>query len=214
MLQGAFRGNLAMFGIPVLTLVYQGNHLGIVGTLMAFMIPELNILAVLAFEVFGIGKGNWGKVFWKILTNPLIIAVCLGLLCNLLRIPLPAFLDTSIQTMASAMSPLAFVALGASFSFVSMRGHMRQLSAILVGKLILLPLMTILLGIFVIGLRGPSLVSAVTLFASPVAVSSVPMSEEMGGDVALAAEAVVLSTLLGVLSVFVWIFVLAFLNMI
>lgn len=212
-LQGVFRGNLAMFGVPVLTLLYDEANLGVMAILLAFMIPELNVLAVLCFEVFSTNsserkKAEWRSVLLSIAKNPLINAIFLGILCNVLYISLPDFIGKTLVSLAQVATPLTFVMLGASFSFASARRNRKTLALILSGKLLVLPLTALIIGI-PMGFRGPMLASAITLFGSPVAVSSVPMTEEMQGDTALASEGVVISTMLGVFTMFIWIFAMS-----
>lgn len=212
MLQGVFRGNLAMFGVPVLTLLYDKSNLGVMAILLAFMIPELNVLAVLCFEVLSNKKAEWKAVILRIVKNPLINAIFLGLIFNCLHIGMPTFVDKTIDSLSAVATPLTFVMLGANFSFASAKRNGRALTLILSGKLLILPLTALFLGISM-GFRGPILASTIILFGSPVAVSSVPMTEEMGGDTDLASEGVIISTLLGVCTMFLWIFGMSYLGL-
>ena len=50
---------------------------------------------------------------------------------------------------------------------------------------------------------GAAFAAMVALFATPVAVSSVPMTQEMGGEVRLAGQLVVWSTLFSILTIFI-----------
>lgn len=211
-LQASFRGNLAMFGVPVLSLLYDGENLGVMAILLAFIIPELNILAVLCFEIFSGKKAHLRQLLSHIARNPLILAILAGIACNLLHIRLPVFLNKSLESLSAAATPLSFVLLGASFRIASARSNRSALTVALFGKLLLFPLIAISFGVL-LGFRGPALASAVTLFGAPVAVSSVPMAEELGGDTALASEAVVLSTILSVFSIFGWILLMSYLRL-
>ena len=211
-LQASFRGNIAMFGVPVLTLLYKGENLGIMAVLLAFMIPELNILAVLCFDIFSLKKTDLKQVLLKIAKNPLICSILLGILFNVLKLDLPGTLDTAVEKIAAVATPLSFVMLGAGFSFRAARSNIKPLSVMLTGKLIIFPAIAMIAGIL-LGLKGPALASAITLFGSPVAVSSVPMADELGGDLQLAGDAVVISTVISVLTMFVWIFLMSALNL-
>ena len=55
---------------------------------------------------------------------------------------------------------------------------------------------------------GAHFAAFVALFATPVAVSSVPMTQEMGGDTALAGQLVVFTTLFSAVSIFLASFLL------
>ncbi|MGB4657745.1 MAG: AEC family transporter, partial [Mobilitalea sp.] len=46
MIQGIFRSNLVIFGIPIVASIYGEEHLGTVSLLAAFTVPLFNILAV------------------------------------------------------------------------------------------------------------------------------------------------------------------------
>ena len=211
-LQASFRGNLAIFGFPVLSLIYDSSQLGVMAVLMAFMIPELNLLAIISFEIFSGNKANLKHVFLHIVKNPLIIAIIFGIAFNLLSVPIPSAVMKAVSSMASVTTPLAFLALGADFSFTTANRNRKAISIALIGKLILLPSLALFSGV-ALGLRGPMLVSAVTLFGAPVAVSSAPMAVEMGGDGELASQAVVLSTLIGAATMFGWIFIMSYFNL-
>jgi len=211
MLQGMFRGNLALFGVPVLMLLYHGEYMGIMSVLLAFIIPEMNILAVLCFSIFSGHRADWKQILKSIATNPLIIAIVLGIVLNLLPVSLPGFLEESIESLSKVATPLSFVLVGAGFTFASARRNRKALTVMLTAKLLILPLVVITAGIL-LGLRGPILASAIILFAAPVAVSSVPMATEMGGDVPLASEAVLISHLIGVGTMFLWIFAMSWLG--
>ena len=73
------------------------------------------------------------------------------------------------------------------------------------GRLIVVPLV-FLSGAVALGIRDVSLATLLAVFASPTAVSSYPMAQQIGGDADFAAAQVVLTTALSGLSVFLWIF--------
>ncbi|MBR2431844.1 MAG: AEC family transporter, partial [Clostridia bacterium] len=55
---------------------------------------------------------------------------------------------------------------------------------------------------------GAQFASFIALFATPVAVSSVPMAQELGGDTTLAGQLVVWTTLFSAASIFIASFLL------
>ena len=61
-----------------------------------------------------------------------------------------------------------------------------------------------LIGIF----NGPHFATFVAVFCTPIAVSSVPMAQEMGADVSLAGQLVVWTTVFSALSIFIASFIL------
>ena len=75
------------------------------------------------------------------------------------------------------------------------------------GKLIITPLIIISISI-AIGIRGVYLGCILAAMASPVAVSSFTMAKEMDGDADLAAQLVIITTLLSLITIFLWVFIL------
>jgi len=212
MVQASFRGNLAIFGFPVLSLMYGSDQLGPVAVLLAFVIPELNILAVLCFEIFSDKKASLRHALMRVAKNPLIISIVVGIIFNLLSIPVPSPVMKTVDALAEVTTPLAFLILGAGFSFSSAKANRKAITVSLLGKLFILPVLALSMGIL-LGLRGPMLAACAVLFGAPVAVSSVPMTSQMGGDEELAGEMVVVSTMLGVFTMFMWIFLMSCLNL-
>ena len=138
-----------------------------------------------------------------IVRNPLIIATALGLLALAAGIQLPPVLDGTLADLAGVATPLALVGLGGTFTFGSVRGCLRPLTAGLLGRLVLAPALTMGISL-ALGFREVELVSLMALFASPAAVSSFVMAEQMESDGELAGQLVVLGSLLSVLTVFGW----------
>jgi len=97
--------------------------------------------------------------------------------------------------------------LGGSFSFSAVSGYWKQLVMGVAGRLIVVPLIFMPIAI-AMGFRNAELVVLMTLFASPTAVSSFTMAQQMGGDAQLAGQQVVFTSLFSVLTIFLWTFVL------
>ena len=100
--------------------------------------------------------------------------------------------------------------LGVQFEFSAVKELKRE---ILFGTLIRTVLVPLLgLGIAFLFLRsrfdGAQFAALVALFATPVAVSSVPMAQEMGADHTLAGQLVVWTTLISAVTVFIASFLL------
>ncbi len=207
MLQGMFRSNFVLFGIPVCTALFGDQAAGLASILIAVIIPLYNVLAVISLEMFNGGRPNVFQILLGIITNPLIIASVLGVLCLSFQIVLPSFLETTVAGLSGIATPLAFVILGASFSFREIGGCIRELCVTLGVKLLFFPILFLGLAIL-LGFRGPQLAVLLTVFASPVAVSSFTMAQQMGGDDKLAGQLVIFSSILSILTMFLFIFLL------
>lgn len=207
MLQGMFRSNFVLFGIPISTALFGDSAAGLAAILIAVIIPLYNGLAVVSLESFNGKKPSFLKILIGIITNPLIISSAIGLLFVAFHITLPSVIYKTVSDLGSIATPLAFVVLGASFSFGEIGSRARPLCLTLGVKLFAYPILFLGLAIL-LGFRGAPLAVLLTVFGSPIAVSSFTMAQQMGGDDKLAGQLVVFSSLLSVLTIFLFIFVL------
>ena len=216
-LQAAFRSNYALVGIPLAQSLFGEAGVTVATLLSAVVIPVLNILAVISLTVFG-GEGerpSVKKVLLGIVKNPLIQSVLLGVCALGVRALLERWgvgfrlsdvkpVYSVMQDLSKLATPLALLCLGAQFEFSAV-SSMRW--AILFGTL-MRTLIVPVLGIgtaflfFRSNFSGAHFAAFVAVFATPVSVSSVPMAQEMGGDVTLSGQLVVWSTLISAFSVF------------
>ena len=103
---------------------------------------------------------------------------------------------------------LAMVILGANLVFSEIRKNRKTITAVLLVRLILLPLVTVPLG-YALGLRGVELFLVLMIFGTPVATASYPMAENMGGDGQLAGQLVFTSTVASLGTIFLFIYAMS-----
>lgn len=207
MIQGMFRSNFVLFGLPVAISLCGEENIGPTSLMMGIMVPIFNVLAVITLETFRGGKPSLKKMAKGIITNPLIIASVLGVTCYLLDVKLPSAVDKTITDLGRVATPLALVALGGEFKFHKVKGNLSQLIIAVAGKLIVSPLLMVTAGVF-LGFRNEMLVPVLLMYGAPTAVSSYTMAQQMGGDGELAGEIVVFATGLSILTIFLWVFAL------
>lgn len=206
LIQGIFRSNFVIFGIPVTTSLFGGEATGAAALLVAVIVPIFNMLSVVILEIYRGSRINVPKILKGIITNPLIIGSVTGLLCLLLHIKIPLVLEKTISDLSKVTTPLALVILGGSFTFSSMKGNVKQIAIGVLGKLVIVPVICLSFALL-IGIRGVGLAILMSIFASPTAVSSFSMAKQMDGDADLAGHLVVLGSMLSVVTMFVWIFI-------
>ena len=206
-IQGIFRSNFVIFGIPLSVALYGDGIVGSAAVLIAIVVPVFNFLAVLTLEVFRGGKPDMGKIARGIVTNPLIISSLVGLSAMAVGLKFPSPIEKAIGDVSKITTPLALIVLGGSMDFKKIGGNAKQLAMSVVGRLVLVPCIFLPLAVY-LGFRNAELAILISLFASPTAVSSFSMAQQMGGDDELAGQIVVFNTSLCVLTVFLWIFVL------
>ena len=208
-IQGIFRSNFIIYGIPLTTYVFGTEKSSICGMMIMIMVSLFNIAAVIVLELFRDGgKIRPGALVLGIVKNPLLQGCVVGLLFYLLQIRLPSFIATPVSSLAGAATTIALVVLGANLKFDELKKNSRTISVVLVIRLILLPVVMMTFAYF-IGLRGVELFLILMIFGTPVATSSYPMAQNMGGDGQLAGQLVFVSTVASLATIFAFIFTLS-----
>lgn len=206
-LQGFFRSNFAILGLPLIKYICGEDSGGLAALTVAIIVPLFNVLAVIALERFRDGNIHIMPLLKGIITNPLIIGCCTGLIFVALGIKLPAFLEEAIGDVSGIASPLAMIVLGASFTFSSIKGYVKDLIITVGVRLVILPMIMLTIAVLM-EFKGEALACFMVAFGSPVAVSSFAMAQQMGGDEKLAAQIVVISSAACLLTFFGWIYIL------
>ncbi len=223
LLQGIFRSNYALIGIPLAKSLLGSGGLGCAAVLSAVSIPLFNILAVVSLSLFGDRKERPSikKIVLDILKNPLIQAIAAGLFTLLLR---NLFLENGISFRLSQLrpifavlgylsdlaTPLALLSLGIQFSFTAATSMKKELTFGVLMRTVAVPLLVLGIACIFFDERfsKAEFAALVALFSTPVAVSSVPMAQEMGADAELAGQMVIWTTPVSALTVFVAVFLL------
>ncbi len=214
MLQGFFRSNFAILGLPLIDSICKGNSGGLASLMVAVVVPVFNVLAVVALERFREGNDrlNVLKLIKGVLTNPLIIGCFIGVIFLLTGVRLPSIIEKSLRDIGSVATPLAIIVLGAGFEFSTIKGLAYEIIIVVVARLVIVPLIAIVPAVF-LGFRGEALACILIAFGSSVAVSSYSMAKQMDGDETLAAQVIVFSSVLCMLTMFVWIFILNYMSL-
>ncbi len=223
LLQGVFRSNYALIGIPLASSLFPGEGAAVATLLSAFMVPAFNILAVIGLSIFNNDgeKPDFKKVLTGILKNPLILGIVSGLVALGIRSifvnsgisfrlsEIPAVWNT-LEYLSRIATPLALLVLGAQFEFSAIPHLKREIITGTIIRSIIVPLLGIGIAYFAFrdSFGGAQFAALVAVFCTPVAVSSVPMAQEMGADAELAGQLVVFTTLSSAFTVFLASFIL------
>lgn len=224
LLQGVFRSNYALIGIPLAQSLFGGEGVAVASLLSAVIIPLFNTLAVISLSIFRKTEGEKTKVrtiLGDIARNPLIQSIALGVVVLLVRMLFVRWgvsfrltditpLYKLLSSLSGVATPLALLVLGAQFEFSAIKELRREIVFGTLMRTAVVPLLGLGLAFlfFKDQFGGAHFAAFVAMFATPVAVSSVPMTQEMDGDVSLAGQLVVWTTLLSAISVFVAAFLL------
>ena len=222
-LQSTFRSNYALIGIPLAESLFGTNGVIIATLLLAIIVPVFNILAVISLSLFNhdTQKPNIRKILTDIIKNPLIISIFLGLVALAVRI---LFVNNGIDFrlsdikplfkvlnyLSSVATPLALLVLGIQFEFSAVKELKKEIIFAVLIRNFLVPFFGLGFAylLFKDTFCGAHFAALVAMFATPVAVSSVPMVQEMGSDVDLAGQIVIWTTVISAFTVFIASFIL------
>ena len=216
MLQGIFRANYALVGIPLAESLFGDEGKIMASLLSAFIVPVFNILAVICLTIYSAGdkKPSISGVIKGIAKNPLIQ----GIFCGFIALGLRAiFVELGVefrltditpvyktlQNLSNIATPLSLLVLGARFELSAIPHLKNHIILAVVNRAVLVPFIGISLALTLNRFTGAHFASFVSCFCTPVAVSSVPMSQEMGADADLMGQIVVWTTVFSTFSIFI-----------
>ncbi len=208
--QGAFRGNLAYIGLPVVFSAYGEEAFARAGMFMGCLVPVINLLAILALLLphrKGTRQTGWSFWYRSLLSNPLVLAALLGIVWSYWQLPLPEIVARSFSLTATITLPLALLAIGGSFSLRKLRGDLVQATLASLFKVIGLPLLTIVF-MLLLEVRGLDLGIAVLMAGAPAAAACTVLAQQLNSNTELAGSIILLSTLFSLVSYPVILYVL------
>lgn len=189
-------GNVTYIGIPVCAAVLGGNA--------AFYASVLNIPYNLLCFSLGIFLLS-GKVSLKSILNPAFLSGTAAAVLYVLRVPVPAVVLDGCAFVGQATSPCAMLIIGsvlASVPFKDIFTEWRAIPYVLLRLAGLGLLMSLLLRRLSV---DPVLKGVIILMASmPAATNSTMLCTMYGGNRALSAKLIFLSTVLSVISLPLW----------
>lgn len=197
--QCAFRFN-SYIGLAVAGTLYGVPGIAAMGIVVGLMVPQANTAAVWMLARHG-ETGVWRELA----RNPLILATLAGVAANLAGFEPPGVLLQFLGRLAEAAIALGLLAVGAGLRIVGAGGAATHAAAgyLLAVKLLAVPAMALLL-IRWFGLTGIHADVALIFAALPTSSSAYILAQRMGGDGARVAWLISASTLLGMLSLPLW----------
>lgn len=210
-IQASYRSAAATLGIAFMTNIY--DSVAMVALMIVASVPIYNIVAVLVLSLTSPeNQGVSGKALFKrtlksLITNPIILSIVAGLLWSVLKLPQPVIFVKSMTYLANVASPLALIALGASFEFKNIKEKLKPLLLVIFNKLFLFCILFLPLAVY-LGFRDEKLVAALIMLGSATTSSSFIMSKNMGHKGIISSSAVMTTTLFMSFTMTLWLFIL------
>ncbi len=193
---GAVFSNCGYMALPL-----QSAILGSEGVFYAAAFVAVFNIMNWTYGIFIMGGKSAGFSAKKLIINPGIIGIIIGLFFFLSSFSLPEIILSPMKSMAALNTPLPMVVIGyylACLTSLKILSYVKLWIVIFL-RLIALPLAA-LLAFYIMGLRGTLLVSAVISSCAPVAANALVFASKFERDTELAATLVPISTLISVMT--------------
>ena len=193
---GTLVSNSGFAGLPVVSGAYgdQGLFLG-----SLFIIPTRILMWSAGISLFT--QADPKNAFKKVMTNPGIIAVEIGLVRMFLQLPLPHFVDTAVDNLGACTSPVAMALVGAILADVPLKTVVDPRGFYLVAvRQLLLPGLC-LAGLTLLNVDPLTTGVAVALTGMPIGSTTAILAQKYGANAQFASKCVFLSTLTSLVTV-------------
>jgi predicted permease len=207
---GMSASNSGFIGFPVAAMVLGASPAAVF--LALNMLIENLLIIPMALILAEVGRQRGAglatvarKTLFRLVRNPILIGLALGLLLAVTDTALPRPLAQAVDMLANASGPAALFVIGGTLFGLQVRGMMNDVGQIVAGKLILHPLAV--LGVFLlIPEADPMLLAGALLFACAPMISVFPLLGQRYGMAGVSAATLMVATLSAfvTLSVAIW----------
>ena len=166
--------------------------------MVALCVPLNNVAAV-----WPLARHGGQSYLREIVRNPLILSTVAGLAGNAVGLQFPEAVATTLHRIGLAALPIGLMAVGAGLKLGGLREAPRLAAGLLAIKHALLPMVALALAAL-LSLHGDQRLLVVGFAALPTASSAYVLAARMGGHGPFVAGLVTVSTVIGMLSVPLW----------
>ncbi len=159
----------------------------LIAVAFAVMIPILQVSNILVLAAFSSRQiPTLKKILVMVISNPIIWGIIIGLVINLANLPVWQPLVSMLDLLGQVALGASLLALGAGLSLRAAMKPSRELSAGVLGKLLLTPLVMFGWASW-LGVSGTALAVLMVCSAVPTAMNGYVIARKMGGDAELYA---------------------------
>ena len=209
----ALFANSLFLGLPIIERAYGEMATPVALAIVAIHAPTMYFVGIVTMESAARDGGGlfagMRKVAWSMSHNPLVLSVAAGFAMNLSGLPLPGFVEESLRLLAAAALPLGMFGIGAALTRYRFGGNWSETGYFVILTLLIRPALIAFLAYVVLDLDP--LVAKVTVMmgAMPGGINIYLFAALYGRSEALAANALLVGTVAGIVTVTLW---LAFLG--
>jgi predicted permease len=197
--QGATRWQTYV-ALSVSANLYGDVGLALASVAMVAIIPLVNVFSVAVLAHYASPeKQSVRAIVMTVIRNPLIWACVIGLVINVIHLPLPKIWHEVADALGRSSLAIGLLVSGAG---LQLKGLFRPSVSATLGvgfKLVLMPVLALVLADW-FGLSGDSLAIVAICAAVPTSPSAYVLARQMGGDAPLLAQIITLQTILAAIT--------------
>lgn len=204
--------NTVLIGIPIVSRAYGEAALPTVFSIIAFHAPMLITIGMIVMELARRDGAplhrSLAVAAVRIVQNPLLWAVALGLLANRFGVVFPEPGTAFLDMMSAAVLPAALFGLGGALNEYRVSESWLQASVMSVFKLIIHPIIAYVLMVWVLHVPLEIARYGILLAAMPTGINAYVFATYYDRAVNVATNTVLISTVASVLTVTAWLYFL------
>lgn len=204
--------NTVLIGIPVVQRAYGPEALATAFSIIAFHAPVLITAGMLTMELLRRDGAplhkTLGVALLRIIANPLLWGIALGAVANLMQIKLIEPAEAFITMMAAAVTPAALFGLGGALNDYKLSENWGQSLTMSLLKLIVQPAIAWVIMVPILNIDHDLARYGVLLAAMPAGINVYVFATYYNRSVSVAANSILISTVLSVLTVTGWLYLL------
>ena len=205
--------NTVLMGIPIVQRAYGDAAMPVVFSIIAFHAPMLITAGMLVMELVRRDGAPihraLGVAAVRIVQNPLLWGVGLGLTANLLDLELPEPATSFLAMMAAAVLPAALFGLGGALNEYRLAENWPQALAMATFKLMIHPAIAWVIMVPVLKVNHDLARYAVLLAAMPTGINAYVFATYYNRGVNVATNTILITTVASCLTITSWLFILS-----
>ena len=205
---GSSYSNTVLVGLPIIIAAIGEAMIGQVFMIITFHSAILFALTFILAARAGEKGFSWIQFGRNMLLNPVVLSISLGIIANAVGLTLFSALESGLMLLAKPALACALFVLGANLSFYKISQDWPLALCASVFKIILLPALVFITAKWLFVLPPQTLTMLVLLSASPLGVNAYLIATELKQHESTVGTAVVLSTILSILSFSIWLVLL------
>ncbi len=207
MMQGTIRSNnFITFGVGGIIFGQKSIGMGTIAIITAYMSIIANVASIIALSFYGQDSKDKASIKYAlkgIITNPTIIATVLGCCINFIDVSVPKPISIFLTKLGASSFIIGVMIVGARLNFDFKETKISEISVTIISKLFLYPTISSVI-LSMMNITNIEKQAAILFACIPPSISSYMLAKKMGGDSDTMSAVITISTVLSLVSL--WVF--------